>query len=199
MRPGRHFDLDERRDTTSGLGPLGRLVAPRLVLAASIALAALGALGACGGASFDGSTYRGPDYAFRVGSPPERWRRIAISRAALAFRDDAADATIAVNGRCGVDGEDVPLASLTAHLFLSFTEREILEQTVVPFDGREAMHSVLLAKLDGVPKKFDVWILKKDGCVYDLYLISPPAQHARAASDFDRFVRGFATLERHVD
>ena len=46
-----------------------------------------------------------------------------------------------VNGRCGKDGEDVPLASLTQHLFLGFTEREIdCEQTVVPFDGREAMH-----------------------------------------------------------
>ncbi|MFO0756752.1 MAG: hypothetical protein U0359_09685 [Byssovorax sp.] len=153
----------------------------------------------CGGASFDGKVVRGPGYAFQVGPTPERWRRIDISQAALAFRDDAGDATIAVNRRCGVDGEDVPLASLTQHLFLEFTEREIKAQTVVPFDGREAMHSVVSAKLDGVPKTFDVWVLKKDGCVYDLYLISHPARYERSAADFDRFVHGFATVESHAD
>ena len=34
-------------------------------------------------------------------------------------------------------------------------------------DGREAMHTVMSAKLDGVPKMFDAYVLKKDGCVYD--------------------------------
>ncbi len=186
MRPGPH-DLDERRRPTPALRAI------------ALALLALIALTGCGGARFDGTTYRGPSFAFRVGAPPARWRRIDVSHAALAFRDDGADATIAVNARCGVDGEDVPLASLTQHLFLAFTEREILEQSVVPFDGREAMHTRVSAKLDGVPKKFDVWVLKKDGCVYDLYLISDPSRHPVAAADFDRFVHGFATVPHHAD
>ncbi|MEO7330685.1 MAG: hypothetical protein ABI193_19070 [Minicystis sp.] len=190
MRPGPH-DTDARR----------RLYARALLLLMLALLAFLGflALSGCGGPSFDGTTYRSPSFSFRVGTPPERWRRIDISYAALAFRDEAADATIAVNARCGVDGEDVPLAALTQHLFLAFTEREIVEQTVVPFDGREAMHSRVSAKLDGVPKNFDVWILKKDGCVYDLYLISDPSRHAVDAADFDRFVHGFATVQHHAD
>src|SRR5262245_16217370 len=132
-------------------------------------LVALALGGACGGPSFDGTVYRGDGFAFRVGSVPAGWTRMRASHAALAFRDESHDATIALSGRCGIDGEDVPLASLTQHLFLQFTAREILEQQVVPFDQREAMHTVLIAKLDGVLKKFDVWIMKKDGCVYDLY------------------------------
>lgn len=141
-----------------------------------------------------GDVYRGPGYAFRIGPVGERWQRISASHAALAYRDEADGSTVVVNGRCGVDGEDVPLDALTHHLFIRFTEREILEQAVVPFDRREAMRTVLRAKLDGVPMKFAVWVLKKDGCVYDLAYMAAPAHFDRGAPSFDRFVRGFATV-----
>jgi hypothetical protein len=164
-----------------------------------VALTGLTALGGCGGPRFDGTTYHADNVAFRVGPTPATWRRIEVSHAALAFRDDGRDATIAVSGRCGVDGEDVPLSALTQHLFLSFTEREILEQKVVPLNGREAMNTVLSAKLDGVPKKFDVWVLKKDGCVYDFLYIVRPDRFDQGVTEFDRFVQGFATVTNHAD
>jgi hypothetical protein len=150
--------------------------------------------GACGGPSFDGSVYRGEGFAFRVGAVPAGWTRVQASHAALAFRDEPHDATIALAGRCGLDGEDVPLASLTQHLFLQFTARDILDQQVVPFDQREAMHTVLIAKLDGVVKKFDVWIMKKDGCVYDLYYIGAPDRFDAGVPTFRGFVQSFATV-----
>src|SRR5260221_535043 len=119
----------------------------------------------CGGARFDGGMYHGEGFTFRVATPPATWERMEVEGGALTFRDRANDATIAVNGRCDSVDDDVPLPALTQHLFLQFTEREIVSQEIVPFDRREAMHTVLVAKLDGVPKKFDVWVLKKDGCV----------------------------------
>lgn len=146
------------------------------------------------GAAFDGTTYRGSNYSFRVGERPASWQPIDAEGAGLAFRDADANATIAVNGRCGKDADDVPLASLTQHLFLMFTEREILQEEVVPFDGREAQHTVLAAKLDGVPKRFDVWVLKKDGCVYDLYFIAPPEKFEASVGGFRKFVSGFAAV-----
>lgn len=154
---------------------------------------------ACGGASFDGATYRNENVAFRVPRPPAGWEPLDISHGALAYRDREHDAIIAVNGRCGVDDEDVPLASLTHHLFLQFTDRSIRTQEVVPFNGREAMHSELSAKLDGVPKMFDVWVLKKDGCVYDLVLIAPPASFDAGLGQFHTFVRGFTALPTDGD
>jgi hypothetical protein len=147
----------------------------------------------------EGNTFRGNGFAFRIGAPPESWRRVEISHAALAFRDERDGASVVVNARCGVDGEDVPLAALTQHLFLRFTEREILEQTVVPFDRREAMRTVLTAKLDGVPMKFEVWVLKKDGCVYDLGFMAQAARFASGAQEFERFVASFATVSAHAD
>lgn len=142
-------------------------------------------------AAFNGSTFRGDGFAFTVSQPPASWHRLDASKASLAFRDPASLATIALNGRCKRDSDDVPLASLTQHLFLQFTDREIVVQEVVPFDGREAMHTVMAAKLDGVIQKFDVWVLKKDGCVYDLLFIAPPDRFERGVGAFTELVKSF--------
>lgn len=162
-----------------------------------LAAALLGAAGCSAG--LQGDVYRGDGFAFRIAPPPDTWKRVEMTHAALAYRDDGDDATVLVNGRCGVDGEDVPLAALTQHLFLRFTERDVIDQAVVPFDHREAMHTVLVAKLDGVPMKFDVWVLKKDGCVYDLGYMAPPGRFTGGAEAFERFVRGFSTVPAHAD
>jgi len=146
---------------------------------------------ACGGPAFDGQVFRNGDLAFRVGPVPSTWRSIEATGALLAFRDDEAAATVALNGRCGLDGDDVPLEALTHHLFLQFTERELVKQSRVDLDGRAALRPELLAELDGVKKHYIVYVLKKDGCVYDFLYVSPNADETRA---FEQFVRGFGTI-----
>lgn len=154
--------------------------------------AALGLAAACGsGVQFHGGEYRDAEIAFRVGPVPESWRRVDQEEARLAFRDDAARATVVVGGRCGKDADDVPLESLTHHLFLQFTDRVPLAQRRFPLDGREALRSELWARLDGVKKHFVVYVIKKDGCVYDFVRVADTADPARVG-EFDRFVRGFA-------
>jgi len=150
------------------------------------------ALLSCAGPSFDGKVYRSSEVSFRVGPLPSTWRSIEVDGAALAFRDDPSGATVAVNGRCGVDGDDVPLQALTHHLFLNFTQRKIQNQQSLEIDGRGALRTDLSANLDGVAKEFVVYVLKKDGCVYDFMWIG--AENARAGvPDFERFVTGFTT------
>jgi hypothetical protein len=144
---------------------------------------------------FEGSVYRDDQVAFSIEHRPAGWRQIEVSEGLLAFRDDQNDGTVAVNGRCGKDGDDVPLESLMQHLFIYFTEREIRKQETVAIDGREALRSELSAKLDGVRRGFVVYVLKKDGCVYDFLYISDPATLRAGAAAFDDFVTSFHTLE----
>jgi hypothetical protein len=73
------------------------------------------------------------------------------------------------------------------------TERTFETEEVIPFDRREAMHSVMRAKLDGVPMQYDIYVMKKDGCLYDLVYVAPPGRFADGASDFERFARGLRT------
>lgn len=192
--------LGRAQQVPSPLAPTTKGARTRGVLAvvAGLSLACLslaGALG-CAGGSLDGQVYSGQGVRFRLGPVPPSWKAISLDRGALAYRDEGRKAVIAVNGRCGRDGEDVPLSALTQHLFIQFTERELRTEETVPFDGREARHTVLDAKLDGVKKTVDVWVLKKNGCVYDLIYIADPARYPEGAADFDRFARGFAALEK---
>ena len=60
-----------------------------------------------------------------------------------------------------------------------------------PLDGREALETQMVAKLDGVEKYFHVVVLKKDGCVYDFLQIAGKPQDPE---QFRYFVRGFASL-----
>ena len=184
----------ERDSFRSAMGAVIRLPTKFRSIGCFLILAfALGVSG-CTGASFSGSVYRGSGYAFRVPPPPASWKRIDVDGQALSFVDEANGTLIAASGRCKVDGEDVPLRSLVQHLFLQFTEREVVREEIVPFDGREALHTIVIAKLDGVPKQFDVWVLKKDGCVYDLYCIADPKHFDDAVGPFREFVQGFATV-----
>jgi hypothetical protein len=150
----------------------------------------LSLVSACGGASFDGQVYRKGEFAFRVGPVPSNWRAIDVDGTLLAFRDDSDAATVAVSGRCGLDGDDVPLEALTHHLFLHFTDRSLVSQRRLDLDGRDALRTELVAELDGVAMHYLVYVLKKDGCVYDLVYVS----NQQNGEAFERFVRGFGTL-----
>jgi hypothetical protein len=77
---------------------------------------------------------------------------------------------------------------------MNFTDRRTVEQKIVPMDGREAMHTILSARLDGVPKMFDAFVLKKDGCVYDFVAISSPPTFEPNRQAFETFVAGFHTI-----
>lgn len=159
---------------------------------AALSLISLSSLTGCaGGNTFNGQHFKGQGLSFDVGPQPETWQTLSLSHGLMAFRDEERDATIVVNGRCGKDGDDVPLSALTQHLFLRFTEREEIESTTIPFDGREALRTVIVAKLDGVKRKFMTIVTKKDGCVYDFVLISRPESYPSVEPEFTKFYGGF--------
>lgn len=148
--------------------------------------------GGCGASKLQNNVFDDGTLRFRIGPIPSNWHPVQ-SEALMAFRNDQAHATVAVNGRCRKDGDDVPLSALTHHLFLAFTERTVIAERQFELDGRAAQRTELMAKLDGVPKSFTVVVLKKDGCVFDFLRIAEVGS-SQSTSDFDRFVEGFATL-----
>ncbi len=148
----------------------------------------------CNRSSFDGKIYHSPSFSFQVGKLNADWTSLDADEATLAFRNVSKKAVISIFGQCGQSKEDVPLIALTKHLFLRFTDVNLQTQTLVPFNEREALHTVVLARLDGVQKTFDVWVLKKDGCVYDIALISEPEFYSDLKDEFEQFALQFVTL-----
>ena len=166
-----------------------------LLALAFAGVAAVTCAGACAATpTFDGSLYRGRDVAFRLSPLPSTWHRVSLAAADLTFRDDSHDASILINSRCSSSDRDAPLLSLTEHLIIGTTGRHIVREETLPFDAREARHTVLEARLDGVPMAYDIFVLKKDGCVFDFVYVTPPGAGPAGATEFDHFVQGFHTV-----
>ena len=144
-----------------------------------------------------GSIFRGHETSYHIGEVGPDWRRITVDKENdLAWNNPSKEAIMQVDSKCN-PAFDIPLKSLTAHLLFGFTERNIISQELVPMDGREALKTHVEAKLDGVPRQMLLLVLKKNNCVYDFALITPPGPYFDDAMiDFDSLLAGFYTIAR---
>lgn len=153
-------------------------------------------LAACsgGGGQLRGTRYSDREASYRIGPLSSEWQRLSVEdQNDLAWRSEPLASIVQVNATCD-PGSDVPLTALTNHLLMGFTERDLRAQDIVPMDGREALRTHVVARLDGVPRELLFYVMKKDDCVYDLALLAPPgAQFERALVEFEPFVAGFTT------
>lgn len=163
-----------------------RCVGPIAVLLACASCAHSGAI--------EQGVLRKGDLRIGLGPVPTSWRRVGIEGADLAFRDDEREGSALFDVRCDTHGQDAPLSILTEDLMMGTTERDFQSQKVLPFDGREAMHTLVRAKLDGVSMEYDIFVMKKDGCVYDMVYVAPPSHFTAGNRDFEKFVLGLHTL-----
>ena len=167
------------------------------------ALALLGLLGsalaasACGGAAFANGVYDDGVVRYRVGPRGSNWSRVEVEDNDLAFHDPALG-TISVNSTCQ-EYEDVPQVALVNHLLMGTTERRFRTEETVTVDARAARHVVVDLELDGVPVTLEIFLVNRDGCVYDLTYIAGRDAYARGRGAFEAFVQGFAVLETNLD
>lgn len=148
-------------------------------------------VGCGGGGTLAGQVYRDEEARYQIGAPPAGWERLDVEEQNdLAWSERDLAAIIQVNASCDPD-LDVRLDVLRNHLLFGFTDPEILNEELVPLDGREALRTHVVAKLDGVPREMVLVVLKKDGCVYDFALVAPRDSFARARPAFDHLVAGF--------
>lgn len=174
------------------------LILRRMPLALAVALGGGWVAGCAGSGSFEGGVYRGSEVSYALPSPADGWRPIEVQerRNDVAWSHPELASIIQVNSSCNPE-LDIPLEALANHLVIGFTEREYKSEERVPMAAREALRIHLVAKLDGVPREMIFHVLKKNGCVWDFAVISPPDERfARAERDYERMLRGFETRER---
>lgn len=155
-----------------------------------IMLLALTGLTGCRRVSFEDSVFSKPELSYSVGELPGHWHRVYLEDSDLAFSEAGTGRAVSVNSTC--EGhDDPPLPVLTRHLLMGFTERQEQSQRLIVLDGREALRSRYLAKLDGVPVELELVVLKKDGCVFDFTYVAPPGEVEPRLPDFDALLAGF--------
>jgi hypothetical protein len=129
---------------------------------------------------------------FRLGTLDPSWTEVHHEKGEVGFFNTRVGGVIQTNTACRDDADAAPLTALTNRLLIGYTERRDLSSELVDLDGREALHSVIEAKLDGVPVTLDLYVMKRDGCIFDLSFAAPVARSSEGKVDFDRFIRGFA-------
>lgn len=136
------------------------------------------------------------DVCYRVGPLGGGWRMVHRQGGAIGFYSASMGGVIEGNANCRDDAEAASLNVLLGHLLLGYTERRERSRELVYLDWREALHTVVDARLDGVPVVLDLYVLKRDGCVYDLSYAAPAGSYPLGRADFSRFVAGFAAWPR---
>jgi hypothetical protein len=129
---------------------------------------------------------------FQLGTLDRSWSVIHREAGEVGFFNDKVGGVIQTNSACRDDADSAPLTALTNRLLIGYTERRDLTAELVELDRREALHTIIEAKLDGVPVTLDLYVMKRDGCIFDLSFAAPVARYAEGKSDFDRFVHEFS-------
>jgi len=151
----------------------------------------------CGASSsFNGHVFEQGGLRYRVGALSPGFERIQVGDNDLAWHDRRYG-TISVNATCK-RYDDVPARALMNHLLFGTTDRVLRVEETVTLDGRGAEHLIADVSLDGVPVTIDVYLVVKDGCVYDLTLVSGREQAAAARPLFEAFAQQFAVLSSPV-
>jgi hypothetical protein len=162
-----------------------------LLLSALFGSAACGASQGFRDRVFDDGTVR-----YRVGVLDGRFERIDVGDNDLAWHDPTYG-TVSVNSTC-TEYEDVPARALMNQLLMGTTERAYQVEETVTVDGRAAQHVIADVELDGVPVRINVYLLVKDGCVFDLMHVGARDRNDHAQPVFERFVSGFAVLQSKI-
>ena len=151
-------------------------------------------LAGCGASqSFQGRVFDNGTVRYRVGALDAGFEPISVGDNDLAWHHPQLG-TISVNSTCK-EYEDVPARALVNQLLMGTTDRVYRVEETLTLDGRAAQHLLADVALDGVPVTIDVYLIVKDGCVYDLTHVAGRERAEQARPLFERFVHSFAVLQ----
>ncbi len=145
----------------------------------------------------DGKVYLTPDryyekgMYYRVGILPDGWKRMATQARTISFYNEDYRSSISTDAYCGRSVRDRSIASLTGDIVTALEDRKFSEEEEFMLDGRGAIRQQVEGKVDGVPTVVDLVTLRKDGCVFDFYLVSPKDVPLDATKDFEGFFGAF--------
>ncbi|MFI5308375.1 MAG: hypothetical protein ACHQ53_13530 [Polyangiales bacterium] len=151
----------------------------------------------CASASFASGIYDDGTVRYHIGELGRGWQRVEVEDNDLAFHHGQ-HGTISINSTCR-DYNDVPEQALMNQLLFGMRDRDYRVEETVTVDGRGALHDVVDLTLDGVPLTLEVYLIKKDGCVYDLTRICARSAFESGRTDFAAVVAGFKVLRTKLD
>jgi len=129
---------------------------------------------------------------FHAGDLGTPWLLVRKEDGAVGFFSPAGGGVVEAKATCRDDAEAAPLSSLTNQLLIGYTDRRVRAVERLLLDGHETLHSVIETKLDGLNVILDLYVTRRNGCIYDLSYAAAPGRYGDGLPAFRRFVAGFA-------
>ena len=142
-----------------------------------------------------GQQFVSPAHAFEVPLPGDEWQPVPDEPPVLTLVHTQLAAGITISVSCDQE-RDVPLDILTRHLFFGFKNMEVLQQAPQALNGVPALETVARASLDGRKVQLHSYVVRRDGCIYDMVYFASPQDYSRGEPSFARMMAGFRFLQR---
>lgn len=131
------------------------------------------------------------EHTYRVGRLPAGWERMRAPARTISFYNRTSRSSISTDAMCGRDVSDRKLDVLAGGMLSALENRVIRDESRFDLDGRGALRQRMRGSLDGVPVDVDFVVVRKNGCVFDFYAVSPVGTDAQVEEDFEIFFRAF--------
>jgi hypothetical protein len=128
---------------------------------------------------------------YRFGDPGPGWQPVPnVKDVQVAWTNREIGGIIEIHAQCDDQG-DSSLDQYTDHLRIDWTRWEVESQEQTRLIDRAALHTVVTAALDGVVRRNELWVVKKNGCLFDLRYSANPAQFEAGRGAFAQVIEGF--------
>jgi hypothetical protein len=133
-------------------------------------------------------------YGIALPLPGDEWQRVGEEPSLLTLTHTQLDAGVTISVTCD-QTPDASLDILTRHLLFGFRGVEILHQAPRVLDGVPALGTIARASLDGRPVQLHSYVLRREGCIYDLVYFAHPGDYSRGEPAFERMMAGVRFLQ----
>jgi hypothetical protein len=123
-------------------------------------------------------------------APSEPYEKFAVQDVDRAWKNRSNGNSISFRTACN-DPVESEINSIQQMIVDGLDAANIEKRETVQYNGREALHSVIQGKLDGIATKIELMIFKKNNCTYTLTYVALPKNYAQDQAVFQKFLKEF--------
>ena len=129
---------------------------------------------------------------YQIGKLPDYWEPIKDTLADTSYWSKKTGATILINSLCEKYGS-ASLFVLTQNILRGIDDLNTEVEEEIMLVERKALHTVATGKIDGVSIKTNIYVMRKDYCIYDFTYQVQAESYSKDVKDFEDLVKSFRT------
>ncbi len=129
---------------------------------------------------------------YEIGKLPDYWAPIKDTTADASYWSKKTGATILINSLCEKYGS-ASLYVLTQNILRGVDDLNAEVEEEIMLVDRKALHTIATGKIDGVLIKTNIYVMRKDYCIYDFTYQVQAEFYSKDVKDFENLVKSFKT------